>query len=196
MATTERRFKLVVLGTTGVGKTCLTMRFVKGLFDDEQLPTIGAAYMTKKLAVNSKQYIFEIWDTAGQERYEAITPLYYRSAEAAVIAFDLTSEASFTKAKDWLKRLRRERPDPNMPIALAGNKNDEETKEVKQNEIDEFVQENGLQYFATSAKTGDNVENMFKWIAEKLPPAAETAPEPTISPLSDNLGAQANNGCC
>lgn len=179
-----------------MGKTCLTMRFVKGLFDDEQLPTIGAAYMTKKLVVDGKQFIFEIWDTAGQERYEAITPLYYRSAEAAVIAFDLTSEASFTKAKDWLKRLRRERPDPNMPIALAGNKNDEETKEVKQAEIDEFVQENGLQYFATSAKTGDNVENMFKWIAEKLPPAAETSPEPTISPISDNLGAQANNGCC
>mmetsp|Transcript_35560 Transcript_35560/g.43988 ORF Transcript_35560/g.43988 Transcript_35560/m.43988 type:complete len:107 (+) Transcript_35560:202-522(+) len=98
----ERRFKLVVLGTQGVGKTCLTLRFVKGLFDDEQLPTIGAAYMTKKVTSKSKQYIFEIWDTAGQERYEAITPLYYRSAEAAVIVFDVTSKASFVKVNTML----------------------------------------------------------------------------------------------
>lgn len=196
MAATERKFKLVVLGTTGVGKTCLTLRFVKGHFDDEQLPTIGAAYMTKKLVSDNKQYMFEIWDTAGQERYEAITPLYYRSAEAAVIAFDLTSEASFTKAKEWLKRLRRERPDPNMPIALAGNKSDEEKREVNQAEIDEFVRENKLNYFATSAKTGDKVEEMFKWIADNLPPAVEQSPEPTISPLQGDLGAQQNSGCC
>jgi small GTP-binding protein len=105
-----------------VGKTCLTLRFVKGTFDEDQLPTIGAAYMTKKVAIEDKLYIFEIWDTAGQERYEAMTPLYYRSAEAAVLVFDLGFNESFQKAKKWLKRLRKERPDPDMPIALVGNK--------------------------------------------------------------------------
>ena len=138
----ERRFKLVLLGTTGVGKTCLTLRFVKGLFDDEQLPTIGAAYMTKKVACNAKHYIFELWDTAGQERYEAITPLYYRSAEAAVIVFDITDPSSLSKAKDWLKRLKRERDDPEMPIVLAGNKCDaSKSSHISADAIELFIED-------------------------------------------------------
>lgn len=192
----ERRFKLVVLGTTGVGKTCLTLRFVKGLFDDEQLPTIGAAYMTKKVVSNNKQYIFEIWDTAGQERYEAITPLYYRSAEAAVIVFDVTSSASFVKAKEWLKRLRRERPDPNMPIALAGNKTDVSPRQVNEEDVAAFVQENNLKYFGTSAKTGDNVEEMFVWTADNLPAAEENSADSVVFPVSQEDLSQNNAGCC
>mmetsp|Transcript_16230 Transcript_16230/g.18380 ORF Transcript_16230/g.18380 Transcript_16230/m.18380 type:complete len:195 (-) Transcript_16230:99-683(-) len=193
---TERRFKLVVLGTTGVGKTCLTLRFVKGLFDDEQLPTIGAAYMTKKVTSNSKQYIFEIWDTAGQERYEAITPLYYRSAEAAVIVFDLTSQQSFVKAKEWLKRLRRERPDPKMPIALAGNKSDVTPRQVNEEEIAAFVQENSLKYFESSAKTGANVDEMFTWTADNLPEAEAQSNEQVVFPVSQEDLGESNSQCC
>src|SRR4051812_26537199 len=77
----ERRFKTVVLGTTGVGKTCLTLRFVRGVYEDDQLPTIGAAFMTAK----KRGFVYEIWDTAGQERYQSITPLYYRYAQAAIL---------------------------------------------------------------------------------------------------------------
>mmetsp|Transcript_9327 Transcript_9327/g.18411 ORF Transcript_9327/g.18411 Transcript_9327/m.18411 type:complete len:200 (-) Transcript_9327:223-822(-) len=194
----ERRFKLVILGTMGVGKTCLTMRFVKGMFDDDQLPTIGAAYMTQKLEAEGKQYIFEIWDTAGQERYEAITPLYYRSAEAAVIVFDLTYGESFAKAQEWLKRLKKERPDPDMPIALVGNKSDREGREVNEEEVQAFAEENGLQYFETSAKTGQNVDNMFSWVATHLPPPAESADDgaDAFPVSSEGLAGEKSNSCC
>ena len=142
----ERRFKLVVLGTTGVGKTCLTLRFVKGLYETESLPTIGAAYMTKKIVGDHTDFVYEIWDTAGQERYQAITPLYYRSAEAAVIVFDLTDTDSFEKAQHWLKRLRKERPDPSMPIALAANKSDATSERaVTAEAAREFADSVGLQ---------------------------------------------------
>lgn len=194
---TERRFKLVILGTMGVGKTCLTLRFVKGMFDDDQLPTIGAAYMTKKISCDDNQYIFEIWDTAGQERYEAIAPLYYRSAEAVVLVFDLTYKESFAKAKDWLKRLRKERPDPDMPIALVGNKLDREGRETDDEQVSAFVEENNLKYFETSAKTGENVEEMFTWLAQNLPPPADSADDAneTFPVTQEGLNAE-QKGCC
>ena len=181
-----------------MGKTCLTLRFVKGNFDteEEQLPTIGAAYMTKKVDLDDTQFMFEIWDTAGQERYEAITPLYYRSAEAAIIAFDLTDPGSFTKAREWLKRLRKERDDANMPIALAGNKADlgEDARQVDAEEVSRFAAEHGLKYFDTSARSGLNVEAMFAWVAHSLPPPVDAGPDPGLLPLTP--AARDNSKCC
>lgn len=167
----ERRFKLVLLGSMGVGKTCLTERFAKGAFGDDHVPTIGATYVTKRATLEGdKRFIFEIWDTAGQERYEAMTPLYYRSAEAAIIVFDLTLTESFHKAKFWLSRLRQARPSPDMPIALVGNKMDCPERETKIEEVLEFARSNGLEYFETSARTGQNVDEMFAFLALALPP--------------------------
>jgi small GTP-binding protein len=172
---------------------------VKGNFDteEEQLPTIGAAYMTKKITLDDNRYMFEIWDTAGQERYEAITPLYYRSAEAAIIAFDLTDAASFTKAREWLKRLRKEREGANMPIALAGNKADlgADTRQVDAEEVARFAAEHGLKYFETSARNGLNVEEMFAWVAHSLPPPVDVGPDPGLVPLTTST-ARDNSKCC
>lgn len=172
--------------------------FVRGTFSSDVLPTIGAAYSTKKLGIDGNQFLFEIWDTAGQERYEAITPLYYRSAEAALIVFDLTFEESFTKAKEWLKRLRKERPDPDMPIVLVGNKCDREDRNVDDALVQEFVEENNLQYFETSAKTGENVEDMFSWVATSLPPAADNAENESEAFAVSNQDANSSEkqGCC
>jgi Ras-related protein Rab-5C len=178
----ERRFKLVVLGATGVGKTCLTLRFVRGVFEEDQLPTIGAAYLTKSLRVRgvdnaATSYVFEIWDTAGQERYESITPLYYRTAQAAIIAFDVNDKSSFLKAKDWLNRLRKELDNPAMPIAFAANKFDVEATEVDMEEAEAFAVENNMKLFKVSAKTGKNVDEMFQWLAVSLPPPPQPSSE-------------------
>ena len=133
-----------------------TLRFVRGAFEDGQLPTIGAAYMTKKVDNN----LFEIWDTAGQERYESITPLYYRSSKCAIVVFDVCDATSLTKAKSWVKRLRKELPRtedrPEMPVVLAGNKCDvdEDMREVSNEEAQAVAEEFNLQYFETSAKSG------------------------------------------
>lgn len=168
------------------------------MFSDDQLPTIGAAYMTQKLEAEGKQYIFEIWDTAGQERYEAITPLYYRSAEAAIIVFDVTYAESFSKAKEWLRRLRKERPDPDMPIALVGNKCDRDTREVEADAVAAFVEEHNLQYFETSAKTGEKVTEMFTWVATNLAPAVEAVDDGADAfPVStEAIGATEKSSCC
>jgi len=100
------------------------------------------------------------------------------------------------QAKEWLKRLRRERPDPNMPIALAGNKVDVSPRQVNEEEVAAFVQENNLKYFGTSAKTGDKVDEMFVWTADNLPAAEEQNNDQVVFPVSQEDLGETSNSCC
>ena len=102
---TQNRFKLVLLGDSAVGKSCLATRFVNDDYHEFQEPTIGAAFLTKEIIVNDKKITFEIWDTAGQERYKSLAPMYYRGASAALIVFDITSRDSFNGAKLWINEI-------------------------------------------------------------------------------------------
>ncbi|KAK8795453.1 hypothetical protein WA158_000110 [Blastocystis sp. Blastoise] len=162
-------FKLVLLGDTAVGKSCLVVRFVRDEFFAFQEPTIGAAFLTKTININETTVKFEIWDTAGQERYRSLAPMYYRGAAAAIVVFDITSAESFNGAKSWVKELQR-RGDPNVVIALVGNKCDlEESRQVSSDEASEYASENGLIFLEASAKTAQNVQDIFVQIAHKLP---------------------------
>lgn len=123
MAARVCHFKLVLLGDTAVGKSCLVVRFVRDEFFEFQEPTIGAAFLTQSVTLDNTIVKFEIWDTAGQERYRSLAPMYYRGAAAAIVVYDITNKESFNGAKSWVKELQR-RGDPNVVIALAGNKSD------------------------------------------------------------------------
>uniref|UniRef100_A0A453JHM1 Uncharacterized protein n=1 Tax=Aegilops tauschii subsp. strangulata TaxID=200361 RepID=A0A453JHM1_AEGTS len=118
-----RNAKLVLLGDVGTGKSSLVLRFVKGQFVEFQESTIGAAFFSQTLAVNDETVKFEIWDTAGQERYHSLAPMYYRGAAAAIVVYDITNAASFTRAKKWVQELQAQ-GNPNTVMALAGNKAD------------------------------------------------------------------------
>ncbi|CAI0410977.1 unnamed protein product [Linum tenue] len=98
------RVKLVLLGDSGVGKSCIVLRFVRGQFDPTSKVTIGASFLSQTIALQDSTTVkFEIWDTAGQERYAALAPLYYRGAAVGVIVYDITSPESFNKAQYWVK---------------------------------------------------------------------------------------------
>uniref|UniRef100_B9HLK2 Uncharacterized protein n=1 Tax=Populus trichocarpa TaxID=3694 RepID=B9HLK2_POPTR len=98
------RVKLVLLGDSGVGKSCIVLRFVRGQFDPTSKVTIGASFLSQTIALQDSTTVkFEIWDTAGQERYAALAPLYYRGAAVAVIVYDITSPETFNKAQYWVK---------------------------------------------------------------------------------------------
>merc|ERR1712146_282886 len=121
------QFKLVLLGDSAVGKSSLVLRFVRGQFFEYQESTIGAAFLTQTVALNDTTVKFEIWDTAGQERYHSLAPMYYRGAAAAIVVYDITNRDTFQRAKAWVKELQRQ-GNPNIVIALAGNKSDLNSK--------------------------------------------------------------------
>jgi small GTP-binding protein len=160
--------KLVLLGDSAVGKSCITVRFTKNLFYEFQEPTIGAAFATYKLELNDRKVKFEIWDTAGQERYRSLAPMYYRGAKFAVVVYDITSISSFTGAKKWVQEIKNNCGD-NCIIALVGNKLDlEERRKVDTKEVEEYVKNKNISFIEASAKTGDNIFNIFETLAKKL----------------------------
>ncbi|XP_014514383.1 ras-related protein RABF1 isoform X1 [Vigna radiata var. radiata] len=169
------RVKLVLLGDSGVGKSCIVLRFVRGQFDATSKVTVGASFLSQTIALQDSTTVkFEIWDTAGQERYAALAPLYYRGAAVAVIVYDITSPESFSKAQYWVKELQKH-GSPDIVMALVGNKADlQEKREVAVQDGTEYAEKNGMFFIETSAKTADNINELFEDIVDyatsKLPP--------------------------
>lgn len=196
--------KLVLLGDTNVGKSCLVVRFARGEYFDYQEPTIGAAFLTQTVALgeggppaDARVIRFELWDTAGQERYRSLAPMYYRGASAAVVVYDVTSRDSFEGAKSWVKELQR-RGDPAVVIALAGNKADvREGRAVPADEAKAYAADAGIICMDTSAKTGLNVKEVFVQIAKKLPRSAKGREKDAVADLAAaKPAAAAAGGCC
>lgn len=162
--------KLVLLGNSSVGKSSLTIRFVKGDYFDYQESTIGAAFLTKSMIhpESGKEIKFEIWDTAGQERYHSLAPMYYRGASAAIVCYDITDRSSLDKAKIWAKEVTSSNPD--VVIAFIGTKLDlENHRSVSIEEGQIYAEENGYIFMETSAKKNIHVNEVFEAIVRALP---------------------------
>jgi Ras-related protein Rab-5C len=134
------------------------------------LQTTGTFYTQRVELEDDSTVKFNIWDTAGQERFRSVAPLYYRGAAAAVVVYDITSYLSFSSAKSWIEELR-ERGDPDVLIALVGNKIDLEPSKntVTFEEAEAYASDQGILHLGTSAKTAKNVRALFVEIAEALP---------------------------
>ncbi|OHT05392.1 small GTP-binding protein [Tritrichomonas foetus] len=163
-----RKAKVVLVGSAHTGKTSIVNRFVYGEFSPHTTPSTQPAFFQKKVNYNGTEFTLEIWDTAGQEQYHALSPMYYRDADAGIVVFDLTDMSSFAKSKQWVSELRQARGD-SITIVVAGNKSDlQSIRTVKLESISQFAQTINAESFETSAKTGENIGLLFSSLVKQL----------------------------
>ena len=163
-------FKLILIGNSCVGKSSIIQRYIQKTFNDEYTCTIGVDFFMKTLDINDNLIKLQLWDTAGTEKFKSITTGYYRGANAAFVVFDLTSRISFDSVSDWIQNYYNySNPNSEKNVVLIGNKSDlKENREISDEEIYKFSINNNIKYFETSAKNGNNIEECFYYIAEKL----------------------------
>ena len=169
MPDNDNLLKLVLVGDTKVGKTCLMKQFVDEKFDLEEEYTVGVEFGTKTIPIGNKRIKLQIWDTAGQKRFGSITKSYYRGAAIFLLCCDLTNRASFTGLKSRLDDIR-ERASDNYVIGLVGTKADLDiSRKVTDEELNEFCMANQLDFYtACSATENTNIETIFETATSKF----------------------------
>ena len=191
-------FKILLIGDSGVGKSCLLVRFADDTYADSYINTIGVDFKIRTIDINSKTVKLQIWDTAGQERFRTITSSYYRGAHGIIIAYDITDKESFQNLRQWLFEIDRYASE-NVCKLIVGNKCDlENVRQVAQQDAIEFAEDNNIPILETSAKTAKNVEQAFIQLANKIverSSAANQASKETVE-LAMAPSRSSSGGCC
>ncbi len=162
-------FKLIFIGDSGVGKSCLTTKAVKNNFEEYYQATVGFEFLTFNMKVNDKIVKLQIWDTCGQEIYKSLISNFYRNSSLACLIYAIDNKESFNHAEMWLNDLKSQ-SNPDIRIFLVGNKADlEDDRKVSKEEGEKYKEENHLDLFMeTSAKTGQNARNVLIEAAKLL----------------------------
>ncbi|XP_075797732.1 ras-related protein Rab-26 isoform X2 [Microtus pennsylvanicus] len=191
-------FKVMLVGDSGVGKTCLLVRFKDGAFlAGTFISTVGIDFRNKVLDVDGMKVKLQIWDTAGQERFRSVTHAYYRDAHALLLLYDITNKDSFDNIQAWLTEIQ-EYAQRDVVLMLLGNKVDStQERVVKREDGEKLAKEYGLPFMETSAKTGLNVDLAFTAIAKELKQRSTKAPNEPHFRLHDYIKREGRGvSCC
>uniref|UniRef100_H3GC27 Uncharacterized protein n=1 Tax=Phytophthora ramorum TaxID=164328 RepID=H3GC27_PHYRM len=212
----DHLFKLVLIGDSGVGKSCLLLRFAGGrlldrlteyvadasqddAFTESYITTIGVDFRFRTVKIDNKTVKLQIWDTAGQERFRTITSAYYRGADGIIMVYDVTSQESFDHVNDWLNEVNRYASEGTCKL-LVGNKSDiSDNKAVSYETAKAFADSLSIPFLETSAKNAQNVEEAFLTMASELITIREMVGDsnrPAGTKLTENSKSGGNsNGC-
>lgn len=161
-------FKLLLIGDSGVGKSCLLLRFADDTYTESYISTIGVDFKIRTIELDGKTIKLQIWDTAGQERFRTITSSYYRGAHGIIVVYDITDQESFNNVKQWLQEIDRYACE-NVNKLLVGNKCDLTAKRaVETQAAKEYADQLGIPFLETSAKSSTNVEQAFLTMASEI----------------------------
>jgi Ras-related protein Rab-8A len=167
-ATYDMQIKLLMIGDSGVGKTCLLLRYANDSFSPTFITTIGIDFKIKNIEIDDKRVKLQIWDTAGQERFRTITTSYFRGAQGIVLVYDVTDRRSFESIRNWISQIQQH-ADVHVNKILVGNKCDMlDEKVVSTEEGQKLATEFGMEFWETSAKNDVNVEQSFSDIAKSV----------------------------
>ncbi|KAN0061148.1 GTP-binding protein [Thecaphora frezii] len=203
--------KLLLIGDSGVGKSCLLLRFCDDAWTPSFITTIGIDFKIRTIELDGKRIKLQIWDTAGQERFRTITTAYYRGAMGILLVFDVTDEKSFQNVRTWHSNIEQHASEGVSKI-LVGNKSDwEEKRAVTTEQGEELARELGIPYIETSAKGNTNVEeaffNLAREVKARLIDSAASAPAAgsaggdgsaagNVNVAGGNRTGQSAGGCC
>jgi Ras-related protein Rab-1A len=190
------RFKIILIGDSGVGKTAILKRFVDGSFDSYELITVGIDYRIKDVTIDDATYKLEIWDSAGQERFRVITANSCRGSDAFIYVFDVSNRDSFNNIRHWIRMIEKMAGTKKGIKILVGNKADLVSKDlVTATEATEFADDFDMEYIESSAATGYNINRIFidttRLIAEKI--KDKSSPTETIKVVSEKTETAS---CC
>jgi len=189
------KYKLVFVGDSSVGKTSIISRFMYDHFDTNYDATIGIDFLAKTHTVDGKTVRLQLWDTAGQERFRSLIPSYIRDSSVAVVVYAVDNRDSFDSVDKWIEEVRKEREDEVL-LVLVGNKIDLHRKEVSSKEGAAKARDYRAIFIETSAKTADNVHELFDKIARQLPDERPSLSERKGMVQMNRPSQQVQGGCC
>jgi len=195
--------KLLLIGDSGVGKSCCLLRFSEDSFTPSFITTIGIDFKIRTIELDGKRVKLQIWDTAGQERFRTITTAYYRGAMGILLVYDVTDERSFNNIRTWFANVEQHATEGVNKI-LIGNKCDWEEKRVVSKEQGQaLADELGIPFMEVSAKANINVDKAFYSLAsdikKRIIDTQATNPQPSSNiPLTHDSGnsGQSWKNCC
>ncbi|XP_026822615.1 ras-related protein Rab-13-like [Rhopalosiphum maidis] len=201
---TGESYKVLVLGDSNVGKTCLMHRFCDETYYDTYISTIGVDYKQKIIQLDEKPVKLQIWDTAGQERFRTLTTAYYRGAMGILLVYDVTNLDSFDHLTYWLKNIQ-ENASPDVIKVLAGNKCDNETvRAVDKADGEKIAECYDMPFFEVSCKMDVNVEEAFQALAKMIKERSkysgafglrDETPREKCSPLFEKAFSESTRKC-
>lgn len=195
----DMQIKLLMIGDSGVGKTCLLLRYANSSFSPTFITTIGIDFKIKNIELGGKRIKLQIWDTAGQERFRTITTSYFRGAQGILLVYDVTDRSSFNSIRNWVGQINQH-ADVHVNKILIGNKCDmQDGRVVSTEEGEALAQEYKIKFYETSAKTDIMVEDGFLAISSDVKDrlVSEGRPGPTgknININNENSGGS-GKGC-
>jgi len=159
------KYKITLFGAGGVGKTSLLLRYIKKTFNEDLKKTIGSNFLIKDVNIDNKKVRLLLWDIGGQAQFQKLRRIYFKGSNGALGVYDVTSSDSLMKIPGWVSSINKS-VNKEIPMILVGNKIDLERK-VSNEEGEELATRLKCEYLETSAKTGENVEKAFQFIARR-----------------------------
>jgi len=164
----DLQIKVLTIGDSSVGKTCLLHRYTSHTFISSSIPTVGIDFKIMNITIDGKRIKMQCWDTAGQERYRNITTNYYRNAQGIILVYDITNRKSYEAIDNWMEQIHVHAGE-SVDKILVGNKADQEDeRQISTDEGTKLAAKYSIPFFETSAKQGTNVEEAFYAIAKNV----------------------------
>ncbi len=161
-------FRFIIIGDSGVGKSCILQKFKNNTFNTNVPSTIGVEFIRKDVSIDNKTIKIQVWDTAGQENMQSMTRSYFKNSCAVLIVYDITSRSSFEHLNNWIKNVD-DNVNPGVEKILIGNKTDlEKQREISKSEGEAFAKSLNMNFLETSAKDGNRIEELFHKTAHEV----------------------------